>query len=314
MKFLPGGLIAGLALASVAVFSPHAMASTASAVDADGNPQLLTELQFAAGPTATLASMVPSNSGWSFGAIRGASLKVQSTSSPAATDVRDLEGTYPVAGAGGWYVWAHYSVATLHTEDIYLEFWAKMPAAKEGCKFVKIFGERSTSTGDADATIPTDYTGADYGGIWQVAFGDGTALRNDSQNNINLSGVNPHSIGRSFGTAKVLTPQMSSFSSADWGTAWHHFRIHIKFNSGTTSQNEVPDGEFYLEIDGKVYVDATDLYDRNPANGPIDYIEFFGWAQKDPQPFQLWYDDIRISTGGFMSQALPDPPTNIAAQ
>lgn len=84
-------------------------------------------------------------------------------------------------------------------------------------------------------------------------------------------------------------------------------RIHIKFNSGTTQQNEVPNEEYYVEIDGNVYVDATGLYNRNPANGPIDYVESLGWAQKNPQPFKLWYEDIRISTGGFMSTTTAAP-------
>jgi hypothetical protein len=93
--------------------------------------------------------------------------------------------------------------------------------------------------------------------------------------------IDPGAANDTCGTAVVKTPQMSDLRSADWGTGWHHFRIHIKFNSGTTSQNEVPNGEFYLEIDGKVYADATGIHNRNPANGPINYIEFFGWAHLD---------------------------------
>jgi hypothetical protein len=98
---------------------------------------------------------------------------------------------------------------------------------------------------------------------------------------------------------------MSDFPSTAWGTGWHHFRMHIKFNSGTSSSNEVADGEYYLEIDGKVYVDATGFFNRNPQNGPIGYVGFFGWAQDDPQPFDVWYDNIVISTGGFASDPQP---------
>jgi hypothetical protein len=208
---------------------------------------------------------------------------------------------------------ASYNLASLQTEDIYIEFWAKMPGAKEGCKFLKIFGDRPTANNVANMTFFTNYNGGDYGSIYQIIFGDGSGLPNDGQHGIYLNGSNPQSIGRSYGKATVLTPQMSAFTSADWGTQWHHFRVHVKFNSGTTSQNEVPDGEIYLEIDGKIYVDATDLFNRNPANGPIHNVELFGWAQQDPQPFQVWYDDVRISTGGFLSQPLPDPPANVAA-
>lgn len=294
-----------LYVASLAVFSAPLMAATPSAANADGAPQILTQV------STPLSIQNLSLHGWTFGTLRGGAIGIESTASPLLAGVSEnaLEGSYPVAGAGGQFILANYGVASLKTEDIYIEFWAKMPGAKGGCKFVKIFGDRSD--GYADVTIPTNYTGGDYGSIDQIVFGDGGPLVNDSQHTINLNGQNPQSIGRSYGTAQVSTPQMAAFTSADWGTAWHHFRIHVKFNSGTTAQNEVPDGEYYLEIDGKVYVDATGLYNRNPANGPIKTVEFFGWAQQDPQAFQLWYDNITISTGGFSSQVLPDPPVNI---
>lgn len=327
MNHLRGGLVAGLLLVSLVIFTPPVLAATVSAADADGTPQLLTELQFASTAAMTLPGVVASigssglaPTGWTIGSQVGGSIGVQPTSSPGTTEstVNALVGTYPIPPpTGHQYMWADYSVAELNTEDIYIEFWAKMPSQyKGGCKFVKIFGVRPNSkfAGDADATVATDYTGFDFGAIRQISFGDGTGLRNDSQNVINLDGTNPTMIGRSYGTAVVKTPQMSDFPSSAWGTSWHHFRIHVKFNSGSTSQNEVPDGEFYLEIDGKVYVDATGLFNRNPANGPIDYIEFFGWAQKDPRPFQLWYDNIRISTGGFASTPLPEPPRGVGAQ
>lgn len=323
MKLLRGGLIAGLSVASLAVSSPQGVAATPSAGNADGTPQLLTELQFgAATSTATtaLASTAQSLStltppGWSFSTLRGGSIGVAATASPTSTaNAEALEGSYPLPGAGGQFILANYNLSSLQTEDVYIEFWAKMPGAKGGCKFVKIFGDHPVTTNSyADTTIATNYAGGDFGSIYQISFGDGAPLANDSQHAIWLDGTHPQSIGRSYGTATVLTPQHSAFTSTDWGTAWHHFRIHVKFNSGTTSQNQVADGEYYLEIDGKVYVNATGLYNRNPANGPIHTVEFFGWAQSDPQAFQLWYDDIRISTGGFMSQPLPDPPANVGA-
>lgn len=327
MSRLRHGLIAGLSIVSIVVSAPRVLAATASAADADGTPQLLTELQFTSatamtkpGVAASINSVVMMPAGWTVGAKVGGSIGVQPTSSPEATasTVDALVGTYPDPPSGGQYMWADYSVAALKTEDIYIEFWAKMPSQyKGGCKFLKIFGERTTIAGaesNANTTIFTDYTGVDYGAVRQIGFGDGTTIRNDSENVIDLNGTNPKMIGRSYGTAVVKTPQMSDFPSSAWGTGWHHFRVHIRFNTGTTSQNEIPDGEYYLEIDGKVYVDATGLFNRNPVNGPINYVEFFGWAQKDPHPFQLWYDDIRISMGGFMSTPLPNPPSNIGVR
>ena len=317
MKSFRDRLLAGLSLAALVFGSPAALAVTVSAGAADGTPHLLTELLFnATTPMETTlpSTLINNTPGWVIGAQNGGAVGVQATTGPTGSAVDALEGDYPVPGKGGSYIWANYSVASPNTEDVYIEFWARMPAAKEGCKFVKIFGQDLTPGSYANATIATDYTGVDYGAIRQISFGDGTSVSNDTQNVINLNGTSPQWIGRSYGTAVVQTPQLSNFSSADWGTGWHHFLIHVKFNSGTTAQNEVPNGEFFLEIDGKVYVNATGLYNRNPADGPINKIDFFGWAQGDPSAFQLDYYDIRISTGGFIATPLPDPPSNVAVQ
>ena len=107
--------------------------------------------------------------------------------------------------------------------------------------------------------------------------------------------------------------QMSDWPASNWGTSWHHFKVHVKFNGVTSSGQQMADGEIYIAIDGKVYVDATGLYNRNPENGPIDYIEFGGWAQTDPEPFDVWFDNITISTGGFVSDSSPTAPTNVTA-
>lgn len=287
MNRLTARLMGGLMGAACLVAPPYVLAS--------GPVTVLTNL------VVTSATM-PSLAGWSIG---GASV-VATTPPPVSGDSSyALEGQYPAVGAGGeTSAYANFDVSSLKTEDIYIDFWAKMPDAKEGFKFCKIFGITNDPLGYANTTFMTDYTGIDQGGLLAVQYGDGTITENDSQEIIPFTGSGS-SIGRSYGTAVVLTPQMHYWTSSDWGTAWHHFRIHVKFNSGTTSSNEVPDGEIYVEIDGKVYVDATKLYNRNPGNGPISRIGFFGWAQSDPQPFDIWYDNIVISTGGFVSDPQP---------
>lgn len=289
--------------------SPCVLAS--SAADSDGPMQVLTELQFSsaipvADPTTLKAP------GWSFGSRRGASLAVAATSPPPVVGDSSyaLEATWPAASAGAQYLWADYTVPA-NTEDVYIEFWAKMPDAKGGCKFLKIFGKPNDPRGWADTTLGVNYTGPVNGGIVNVEFGDGTTVLNDAQQAILLTGARPQLLGRSYGTATVLTPDSSGWPSSNWGTSWHHFKVHVKFNSGTTASNAVPDGEVYVEIDGTVYVDATGLYNRNPANGPIDYVEFGGWSQTNPVPFDIWYDNITISTGGFVTS--PNPPKNVAA-
>jgi hypothetical protein len=265
--------------------------------------------------------------GWSLGSQAGGSLSLSTNASlNYNNEATALQANYPSSsgGSGGVYVWGAYSVAALKTEDIYVDFWAKVPAAKQGLKFLKVFGA-NTNGAYANTTFGLDYTGTDFGSLYQVAFGDGTGTANDVDNVINLDGTYPNWIGRSYGKASVQTPQKTRFASSQWGTSWHHFRIHVKFNSGTTSANEVNDGAYYLEIDGKVYVNATGLFNRNPADGPIDRVEIFGWSQNASSAFQIWYSDVRITTGGFYAgtstgggttttAVTPNPPTSVTVQ
>lgn len=303
---------AGLLAALCVIASSYALAT--SAADPDGPVQILTQWQPSS--TAAVAKALTLNaSGWTLGSMRGGSLSVSTTTPPPVGGASSyaLEASYPVTTAGGQYVWADYSVSALNTEDVYIDFWAKMPDAKGGCKFLKIFGQRDDSQGWANLTLGANYTGPVNGGIVNVEFGDGTTVQNDGQQAIFLNGIHPTWIGRSYGTATVLTPNANGWPASNWGTSWHHFRVHVKFNSGTTRSNAVADGAVYVEIDGQVYVDATGLYNRNPANGPISYVEFGGWAQTDPKAFDVWFDSIVISTGGFASTAGPAPPANVAA-
>ena len=222
-----------------------------------------------------------------------------------------IKGSYPArAAGGGGYVWCGYDASALATHDLYLDFWAKMPTpTKQGLKFLKIFGARGTidTSNYANTTFGLDYTGVDVGGMYAVSYGDGATVSNDTASVINFDGSNGPWMGRSYGTAVVATPQHHIWSASNWGITWHHFRMHVKFNSGTTAQNEVADGAYFVEIDGLVYVDASHLFNRHYSNGPIDRIELFGWTQTGTTPFEIWYDDVRISTGGFLSSTNSAP-------
>ena len=323
-------LVAAMFAAACIMLSPCALATSAG--DADGPVQVLTNLQFSpsqlgtdamsvltSSPTQTMVADATTLSipGWTFGSQSGGALLVAKTTPPPVPGDNPyaLEAVYPVATTGSNYTWANFSVASLKTEDIYIEFWAKMPDAKEGCKFLKIFGMRNDPEGYADTTFAPNYTaGANNGGFVNVGFGDGSGVINDYQNIINLNGTNPSYMGTSYGIAQVVTPQMTDWPASNWGTSWHYFKIHVKFNGVTSSGKQMDDGEIYIEIDGKVYLDATGLYNRNPNNGPIDFIEFGGWAQTDPKPFDVWFDNITISTGGFVSDSSPMPPANVVVK
>jgi hypothetical protein len=279
-------------------------------------------LALAATTVGSLVSPVSLNSGgWSFGSQAGGTVAISTnTSLNYNGDSGSVVGNYPAA-SGNVYAWGDFSVASLNTEDIYIDFWAKMPAAKQGMKFLKIFGGTQGS-GYANTTFALDYTGYDFGAMYQVSFGDGSGTGNDTANVINFDGSSPNLIGRSYGKASVSTPQGARFASTLWGTTWHHFQMHVKFNSGTSAANETNDGAYYVAIDGKVYVNATGLFNRNPANAPIDHIELFGWSQNGSTPFQVWYDQVHITTGGFATSttgsgtttaaASPEPPSNVS--
>jgi hypothetical protein len=240
--------------------------------------------------------------GWGFGAQAGGNVRISTDPAQNHNDgATAIVGSYPASGNGESYVWGGYDVSSLGLSDVYIDFWAKMPGAKQGLKFLKIFGRHGADDSYSNTTFGLDYTGIDLGGMAAVSFGDGANPQNDTQNIIILNGDYPNWIGRSYGKATVSTPQNSIWQSSNWGTSWHHFRMHVKFNSGTTAATEVNDGEYYLEIDGKVYADAKGLFNRHYSNGPIDSVAIFNWAQSGKLPFEIWYSDMTISTGCFAS-------------
>jgi hypothetical protein len=214
--------------------------------------------------------------------------------------------SYPIAGEGKQYSWLNYD-ALPGAKQLYISFRAKMPNTKAGLKFVKVFGKRVNENSYSNTTFGLDYTKIDdgIGSMYQVSFGDGSDLINDSQNVISLDGSYPAWAGRSYGkTAVIKTPMKKNFASKNWGTDWHQFKLMVKFNDGTSKENEVPNGAYYVEIDGSVYVDATGLFNRHYSSGDISHVEFGGWAQGSRDTynpaFDIYYDDIVISSGGWV--------------
>lgn len=258
---------------------------------------------------------IPNDARCSFGAQQGGNIAVvEDTSSAKADRGRgSLQGSYPLA-TGGMYVWGGCDIKDLNTNDVYIEFYAKMPGLKkQGLKFLKVFGQRNIE-GYSNTTIGLDYTGieAGTGSLYAISFGDGTTAQNDTQKVIYLSskvGTGAlTAVGRSQAIAKITKSSGTIFRASAWGDGWHHFRVHIKYNTGTTKENEVADGEYYIEINGTPYIEAKNLFNRHYSNLPIQKISFFDWAQGGTAPFEIWYDDITISTGGFMSRTAPYAP------
>lgn len=208
---------------------------------------------------------------------------------------------YPITDAG--YSGLGVQVDPLNIKEVFVTFRAKMPNAKNGIKFFKVFGKNATGGSNtvANCTFTLDYTGVPdgKGTFTYIGFGDGTTNSNDTQNGVFYDGGAPTVIGRSYGvTAQVYTIGRN-FTPTDWGTGWHNFRFHVKFNDGTSAQNEVANGSFYSEVDGVVYANATGLFNRHWSNGDIDRVEFAGWTQGNGPAFDLHYDDIKVSLGGW---------------
>ena len=212
--------------------------------------------------------------------------------------VGSLKVNYPASGGGGLFAWANGDVFPINNNvsEVYVQFKAKMPSvSKQGLKFCKVFGRRDGSN-YANTTFNLDYSD---GAMSQVIFGDGTDVGNDAQNAIRFTGSSI-AVGRSYpSTAVIPAPQGAPWANSNWGTTWHDFKFHVKFNSGTTALNEVADGKVYVEIDGVVYANASGLFNRHYSNGPIDYISFFNWTQGGATPFEVWIDNVIISEGGF---------------
>ncbi|RYY01798.1 MAG: carbohydrate-binding protein [Gammaproteobacteria bacterium] len=217
---------------------------------------------------------------------------------------------------GAQYPGGIFNLASYNTDHVYIRFRAKMPKYTHGIKFIKVFGQNSN--GYANTTFGLDYTGIETGAgsMYAVSYGDGSSKDNDTANMIFFGG-GPHYLGRATGLQglNISTPQLKNFAAADWGTGWHKFEFYVKFNSGTTAQNENNDGEVVVRIDDKVYVNVKGLFNRHFTNKPIDRIEILGWSQntwpeifengawirkEQPTPeFEVWYDNIEISLNGW---------------
>lgn len=252
--------------------------------------------------------------GFNFGSLAGGIVSFSNDTSLNYDNSKgSVRGQYPANATGENYVWGNCKFPERNISDLYIEFKAKLPKTKHGFKFLKIFGQKGP--GYANTTFGLDYRS---GNMAQISFGDGTFTGNDTAMVINLDGEDLNLVGRSSLTANIKTLQYQSWNSSDWGNDWHHFRFRVKFNSGTTASNEIADGAYYVEIDGKVYVDTSGIFNRNHENLPIEKVSLFGWTQYGTEAFEAWYDDIIVSTGGFMMGDIwgvaPMPPTSITLE
>jgi len=237
--------------------------------------------------------------GWTIGSQAGGQTSIEQDPLRAG---KALKAHYPAQATGGIYNWAGIDLSKYETHEIFVEFDARIPGTPGGSKFFKIFGGTDADQDYANTTfgLVADAGGTDNGTMRQISFGDGTNTSSDTANVINFGGEYPDWIGRSYGKgAKIITGQ-SNWKSTDWGNTWHHFETRIKFNTGSCIAGkpnipEVNDGAYLLKIDGKLYVEATGLFNRHCKNLPIRNINFFDWAQNGTNAFDIWLDNIKVT-------------------
>lgn len=221
----------------------------------------------------------------------------------------------PANGAGNTFGYLRLDVSALNTQDIYLDFWAKM-TPRGGLKFLKLFG--SGSTDFPHTTFQPDWNSgnlsapnAGSGRMGNVTFGDGSSPQLDNNNIINFDCVNKTTnspsagysnvvgAGRSGSTATILTPQAAAWNGWDDGN-FHHFRVRVKYNTGTSAGTEVKDGAYFVEIDGLVYCDATGLFNRHYSDGQYHkFIDWFGYAQNNNYAMDISVANIKAATSGW---------------
>jgi hypothetical protein len=238
------------------------------------------------------ASISP-NTHWESGAYSGGAISIVGGAFKAAI---------PLA-TGNVYTLLEFFFAP-NTRDVYIEMRVKFSVG-QWLKFIKFFGinlEGEEATyGYSNAT----YGVLESGELPYISFGDGAntnqyPLLNDVGQQVRLDSTYPQYVGRSYPSpAIVSTPQSASFSFDDG--EFHTIKIHQKFNSGTTAENEVADGVSYLEIDGLVYSNTRNLFNRHYMNKSLDRVSFLGYAQNGTVPFDVFIELIKISTGGFVS-------------
>lgn len=182
-------------------------------------------------------------------------------------------------------------------QEIYVEFEARYPGTVHGNKFCKLFGS-SAGTGYANMTAGPNYSANQS--FDRISFGDGTTVSQDTTHQIRLDGTtDANDMGRGWATSNINTPN-GEFIATDWGTDWHTFRMYFKYNTGTTSGNEVANAAAYLDIDGVLYCDAGGFFNRNPNNSQYaSAIGLFGYLQGNSVDIELNYDNVKLTVGGF---------------
>lgn len=200
---------------------------------------------------------------------------------------------YDHKGTPGY--WLGVNVSALNLSDIYVRFYFKRTSWVEGgCKFLKIFGKSNDPQGYANTSFQLNYSGGD---LFEVSYGAGYAYANDTQSVIRYRG--DHS-----DESVVVHTSKGTFDPPD--DRWVCFEAHIKYNT-----NGNRDGEYQVWIDGTLWLNATNIVNRNDANSQyIRSVDLANYTHPWSDTWYLWYDSIVISDSyiGPLDVNAGDPP------
>ena len=256
-------------------------------------------------------STIPITNGSVSAGVNGWAMGYDGASGALLTVAND--GTYDYLRAqfptptGGNYFYGGYTPPTLQ-EELFITLYARMPSTvKHGCKFIKIFGQKTTSgvpnpsgAEYANVTFGIDYSGESNGGIIGTAFGDGDTVQNDTAAMVDYTQRPWAGIGRSASVGGNIVTRGVNWDASNWSTTWHKFQFRAKLNS-VINGVEVNDGIFETYIDGLLWGGGYSLFNRNVINHAYESINLFGWSQSGTAAFELNIrNGMTVSTGDWI--------------
>jgi hypothetical protein len=214
----------------------------------------------------------PLNHGWT---TMGSQVSVVNTDGHNGT--RGILVTYNQKGYDQ-YVF-NKNISSLSLSEIYVRFYFKVDDPSGGCKFIKFFGVRD---GDnyANTTFMINYT---RGTLYEISYGDGSTISNDTQVVIRYSGEH---------TDANVSVSVSEGEFDPDDDEWHCFEVYMKYND-----NDQRNGAYKVWIDGQLWVSATNVKNRHNDNSKIiDRVELAGYTHENLEhTWYLWYDNVVFS-------------------
>jgi hypothetical protein len=199
---------------------------------------------------------------------------------------------YSEPGTGPY--WFGKKIDSYNLSEIYVKFYFKVVGPSGGAKFLKIFGEPNDPEGYANTTFAIKYH---TGSLSEISYGDGTSKTNDTQHIIKYDG-------------KTKDEEVNIIHSTDQidiaDGNWHLFKAHIKYN-----RNGKRDGVYRVWVDGVLRVHAENIKNRNDRNSMnIRSVDLANYSPSNNN-WELWYDEIVISTKSDSTGAELSPPTGL---